>query len=79
MKRLRAGKTIDKITVHVIDDDGEVILRVDLFDQDVGAVPLEGVVRPVEGDVVRVSETTADTCSRYTNTTIQFYTTGSSI
>ena len=54
------GQPTAVVTVLVVDEDGEVVARMDLLDQDVGAGPLEAVVLPVKRHVVRVAPAVAD-------------------
>lgn len=58
------GRSCDGIAVYIVDMNGEIVTRNDLFDQDICAIFLEGVVVVVESYIVRISPTGANTCNQ---------------
>lgn len=58
---LRTGQTIRCTTVVVVNHNTEVVFGQDLFNQPVGAIALKTIVGSIEGDIMGVSPTIADT------------------
>lgn len=63
-QRSCTGCSCDGIAVYVVDMNGEIVTRNDLFDQDICAIFLETVVGVVESQIVRISPAGANTCNQ---------------
>lgn len=63
-QRSCAGHSCGDVAVYVVDVNGEIVTRNNLFDQDICAIFLEAVVVVVESQIVRISPTGANTCNQ---------------
>lgn len=58
---LGAGETVFSITVNVVNYNAKIVLGINFFDKDVGAVSLKRVICSIKCDVMWVSKAIADT------------------
>lgn len=63
-QRSCTGHSSGGVAVYVVDMNGEIVTRNDLFDQDICAIFLEAVVLVVESQIVRISPAGANTCNQ---------------
>lgn len=58
---VRTGDFTAGIAVFIVNKDGEIVTRNNLFKQDIGAVFLKAVVLTIKCDIVWISPATANT------------------